>query len=364
MAKLQLARILQQLADAHGGHVALSNDIKSVDKRGPHPKTVRKICEGANYRLSEGNLQAIHRFLCRENQPGLDAVRIFEPEGLLWSLVEKEHVTFYLPPMVQPVPEGDGGYREYLSSWDFRAFCSISDSINDLGAHVHVDFQSEPPCPPDTPLGTIEWAKLLDADDRAYCAVGSPLVSGLSGYMLGKMFNVDDPFSPASPMGPRLPFFFSWYPKDKASARGPYPNAFALSPEYLATASEDLRQAIREKRAQAFCVDNEVLEVWLEREPHDQYGVVVAQRREGGAIWSVVAGLSGPSTFACAEALPQIKRALPDCREDEVSEVLYAVVKSVVGKDAARQFGDTRKPGPPDLVATPKLWSARGGKWR
>jgi hypothetical protein len=69
--------------------------------------------------------------------------------------------------------------------------------------------------------------------------------------------------------------------------------------------SDTLVQAINDKRAQAFVFDKppiEVFELWLERQSHEQYGVIVAQRR-GRAIWLVVAGLSGPGTFACAEIL-------------------------------------------------------------
>lgn len=264
--------------------------------------------------------------------------------------------------MAQQVPKGKGDYREYMSWWDFHAFSSIVESINKLGSYIHVDIQSEPPQPPTTDLATIDWDKLLEADDRTYCAVGSPLVSGLSGYMLGKMFNVKQPFAPPPRGGPRLPFYFVWYPRDDSSDRGPYPNAFALCTDDLRepgpSASNELLQAIDDKQAQAFVFGNKVFEVWLEQEPHDQYGVVIAQRRAPGAIWAVVAGLSGPGTFACADILPEIKLAVPDCAEREVEPVTYAIVRSVIGKDTDKQFGDARKVLQREFVAPmPERWA-------
>jgi hypothetical protein len=362
VAKLQLTKVLQKFANQMGGPDKLARAIKLAHNGGPDKRTLERFLAEETV-LGLDHLDSVHAFL-RGHGLGLDTVRVFEPETLLQSLVESGRMTFYLAPIVQKVEELDGSYREYVSIWDFRAFCCIADAVNEQPTRVHIDFQTEPPRPPEADLGKIDWGKLLEADGRTYCAVGSPLVSGLSSYMLGKMFSVTDPFSPP-PRGARpMPFYFSWYPRDEPPPRGreSYPSAFALTASELKlllgeAVSDELIQGIDRKHAQAFVHNGRALEVWLDRTPHNQYGVVVAQRRETGATWLVIAGLSGPGTYACAEILSQINLALPDCLDGECSPVVYAVVQSVVETDPNKEFVDARQSRYPSFVdLTPVVW--------
>ena len=234
-----------------------------------------------------------------------------------------------------------------------------------MGVHVASDFQTEPPQPPQAELGSVPWESFLTSGRRTYCAIGSPLVCGLASYMLGKMFGVDYPFRPPPAIYSAVsPFYFCWYPKDDAAARQRYPSAFAANAADLESSplnvSDELVKAIQERKAQAFVFDRHAHEVWLEENPHDQFGVIVAQRRGPQSIWVVIAGLSGPGTYACAKCLHQIKLSLPDYIEGQASPVVVAAVKSkvrsVIETDIQDQYRDVREPFDEQFIAPPSFW--------
>ena len=60
------------------------------------------------------------------------------------------------------------------------------------------------------------------------------------------------------------------------------------------------------------------------------YGVIAAQRRPEGQIWVVIAGLTGPGTYAAATCLNAVEAPLPNAEDPHRGQVLWAVVEATV----------------------------------
>ena len=54
----------------------------------------------------------------------------------------------------------------------------------------------------------------------------------------------------------------------------------------------------------------------------------MAQRRAGGQIWLLVAGLTGPATYAAAKWVHRMPAGIDDRRPGQASRVYWNIVKS------------------------------------
>lgn len=352
MAKLQVARVLAELRRDFPNFKSMSAAINSAVKKlsaagkAPDFRKLESIINGETAPNLE-HWKAIEAFLRTKGHLGLESIRVFEPESLLRSVVECGRVTFYLPSIVQEIVGAKGARREYISNWDLRAFYSITDDVNEIWPQVRIEVKAVPPLPEDKHPKDVEWNHYVMERDVTYCSIGSPLVNPLSGYLLGKIFNVKEPFLPRPHHGPPIPFCFSWYPRDGDSGRRSYESAFAEGPDDLTNerdVSSELVEEIRNKNAQAFRFRNELFVARVKQEEHEQFGIVAAQKREGGETYLVVCGLSGPSTLACAEMVPQIKRSIPDLENGNVSRIIFEAIRCKVHEVADKAYGDLREP--------------------
>jgi hypothetical protein len=362
MPRLRISQVLSELAE-RTSRAKLLKEIENANG-GQKSITARKlgaIIRGNVQTVSMSDLEAIDRFL-RPLGQGLADRPLFDEDCLMRDLARTGEVTFFVPTRVVD-------HRDYTSVWDVRAFGAIAENMKlrwpttqiKLREEVNRDFSRSPE--------GRDWSQLLHGAGTSYCCLGSPLATLLAEYMLSCMFGVT-PFKTASAPDQPLPFYFVWYPPpaDEANDRR-IPIRFAVTADDLDatdgySVKKDLPQAIRARHAQAFIVGEKVYEVRLDQHEHKDYAVVVAQRREKGEIWVVIAGLSGPGTFAAASELVKTSQtsdeliSVPESKPGEVSAPVFAVVESVVKEDSSKTFGDNRIATDAMIVAGPEVWTS------
>ena len=63
--------------------------------------------------------------------------------------------------------------------------------------------------------------------------------------------------------------------------------------------------------------------------------MICAQRRPGGQIWLLFAGLTGPATLAAAQAVEDVRATIPRCEPGECSPVIWAPIEATVRRETA-----------------------------
>jgi len=354
MAKLRLAKILEEHKRRCGSLARLSDEITEANdgQRSIEKRKLNSIIKSKAKSLTLADIEALDVFLTRFGQ-SLARLPLLDTNGIVQALVEKGKVDIFVPTRVLE-------RRDYTSVWDVRALSGIVESINRRWPTTRIGLQEEAErsaacAPPDE-----DWAKLVDDLEASCCCLGSPLVFGLAEYMLAEMFGVQ-PFVPLPKIHPKLPFHFVWYADPDKSKRKNRQSHFALTAKDL-TAGEltlpaaDLPQAISERKAQAFLVGETIYPVQLDQPKRKDYGVVVAQRRERGQIWVVIAGLSGPGTYAAARLLDELTVTLPGSELGEVAPPVFAVVESAVRMNSSKTSGDVREVVDQRILVEPQVW--------
>jgi hypothetical protein len=376
MPKLRLAAILQRLALAAGdrlpthkkatscpqlaARIAAANNISAGQRPPIDGRTLANLIYDKNYSLSKKNLEPLHNYLRAEGYD-LAQLPIFAAEGLLHSLVEKQHLSFLLSTRSFP---GEPMRRGYMSDWDVRAMGSVMDAISSRWKEVRVGIQQEPMRSAHSPSGNRSSRQSNDNPSR--CIIGSPLVSAQAESELSAMFHVPPFERPARNSHNQLPFYFVWHPpKDQTAQPTVIASAFSLEAQDLSKSMypdmpEELPARIADRRAQAFVVGHDIYEVRLDAPIRKEYGIAAAQRRPNNEIVLVIAGLSGPSTFSVAEQLAEINLAVPDCPQHEASSTIYAVVEATIKVNEDAQAGDNREVTSSRILVPPAEWSHAG----
>jgi hypothetical protein len=170
--------------------------------------------------------------------------------------------------------------------------------------------------------------------------------------MLACIFGMErESFRPAGQHATHAPFYFVWPPKKQVTS------CFAL--DCGAIDDRALRHEVQTGKAWAFTWAGSLGVLRWNANPLDDYGVIVAQRRRrNNQLWLVLAGLSGPGTFAAARSLlNEVEWHTP--RVPEEPEALYAIVRASVRiEDAPEPSGDRRVIEHHSLIVGPEYWSA------
>lgn len=330
---------------------AANGGTGSIDHR-----KLNAIITGKAKSLSISDLEAINNFLGQFGE-GLADVPILDADTITRALVERGRVMVFVACRM----DGD---RDYTSVWDVRGFSSIVENVNLRWPGTKAVLKAEQSLPILADSRKDEdWARLLDNTDGSSCCLGAPLAFGLAEYMLASTFRVPA-FKPAPRIQKvRLPFQFVWFPDPSGETQADrIPSHFALSADDLEEGDlelpdKDLPTAIRARDAQAFLAAGTVYPVRLTEPERKDYGVIVAQRREKGQVWVVVAGLSGPGTLAAAKMLGEIPAVLPESSVGKVSDPVYAVIESAVRLNRDRTRGDPRELVDQRLLLGPKVWN-------
>ncbi len=173
--------------------------------------------------------------------------------------------------------------------------------------------------------------------------------------MLARMFGIPafDPHVAELPSDARSrpPFFYVWAP-DRARD---LPSSFAQRSDAFPELAPTGRCPQYGKGA--LLEGTGLRPVHWDEDQWEEFGTIVIQRRRTSQYWVCLAGLSGPSTLACADYLPGLAATLPQGKPGQHSPVLWAVVKAPVLRHEGG-VGDTRElsEGDWDLVSGPHLW--------
>jgi len=144
------------------------------------------------------------------------------------------------------------------------------------------------------------------------------------------------PFQDSAEAKSHIPFHFSWCP----DLDHVFPSAFRYTAEELARHDVDAARLVAERKSSALEVCGTVFpDHHKQRGTLESYGVCVAQRRKSGQIWLVLAGVTGPATYAAARLasrLPLDQRLL---HSQQSSPVHWAAVRATLQRDRDRAFG-------------------------
>lgn len=327
--KLRMAKALADQKEKLGSFVKLEEDIQRASEIKVDRRKLKHIVKGDNVSLSLKELVGLDAYLSRLGQ-GLAETPLFEVPQILRGFVDRGSVLFFLGSF-----PGSESQRADLSLWDVRAMMALQEGINDTRPETRVDmkdveFSREMP----NPDPRISRPELFDRK-RSVCCFGSPRACWAAELMLAEMFNVNAFDRP----NPTLPLHFVWARKLMNAGR---PSTFALP----LSALKKVDPHFSSKDERALIVDGQPFVARLTKaKKWKDYGVIVAQRRETGQAFVVIAGLSAPATYATALAfLNQRTGTLPMAPGKGAHGPIRLAVIEVTIRDArGKAKGDMRE---------------------
>ena len=337
VAELRLAKTLGERLFKEGSYTALAQAISEAnglrtDENGNRPKDavdrrkLKNIVDGDEKLVfSVGELRALDRYLERYGH-GLAYTPLFAKPDLLQSLADSGDVTFLLGSK----PERDN-FRVNFSHWDVLAMGEIQRSVNAFAPHVYFDIR-EVRLQPDLD-GTLrsidesECSQLLSDDGPSVVSLASSRANPASDLMLSEMFGratfADVPMDEKR----SLPFHLVW----PSTQNYIVPSCFHLSDCDLGRYDRSAAEIVRNERAAALVVGEEVWVDGLTRKGYGStYGICVAQRRRRGQVWMVLAGLTGPATYATARLVKQMGTGLQGDELGGHSPVYYTPIRGKI----------------------------------
>ena len=333
--KLRMAGVLAYQKKKLGSFVKLEGDIFAASEIKVDRRKLKKIVDGGNVSLGLQELVGLDAYLSRLGE-GLAETPLLEVPQILRGFVDRGSVLFFLGSF-----PGSESQRADLSLWDVRAMMAIQEGINDTRPETRVDMKDvefSPELP--NPNPRISRPELFD-EKRAVCCLGSPRACWAAELMLAEMFGV-----PAFALpNPALPLHFVWAKKLQNARRAstftlPYPELAKVDPQF---SSADERALIIDGRPYV----NRRMKGKLWRE----YGVIVAQRRETGQAFVVMAGLSAAATYATALSfLNQRTGTLPMARDKGHGPIRLALIEAVVRDPPVRAKSDMRTVEKTDVI--------------
>lgn len=327
----------------------------SVDRR-----TLKKLVESPEQSsISFKMLKALEVYFASKGM-SLKGVPIFTKPYLIESLVEQKRLTFFMGSKPRA-----GAQRNDISRWDTRSLARLISRVSGFEMHMDYDIEDvllETPMDEQAAART-DWYKMLDDSTRSLVAIGSPKACHASEVMLARMLGVEPFGSALGKNGGRLrvPFAFVWH----RMPPGRFRSSFYLAHRELKTIGSgievvdaDGRKRMAEKKASAliFNIDRcRAALVPVGKTEWDAYGMIVAQRRAGGNVWVVLAGITGPATYAAAELLECIRSELPR-QEPNGGLVLIQPIAVTIKIDRDCKVGDNREVKNLRLMGEALLW--------
>jgi hypothetical protein len=361
--ELRLAKILGERLIKEGSYTALAQAISAAngirtDEDGKRPKDavdrrkLKNIVDSDDkLTFSVGELRALDHYLERYGH-GLAYSPLFAKPDLLQSLAELGDVTFLLGSK----PEQDN-FRVNFSHWDVLAMGEIQRSVNAFAPHVYFDIREVRMQPDvDGALRSVdesECSQLLADDGPSVVSLASSRANPASDLMLSEMCG-RKPFADV-PLDQKrsLPFHFVW----PSTQDYVIPSCFHLSDCDVERYDEHAAEVVRNEKAAALVAGEEVWVDELTRKGYGlTYGICVAQRRRRGQVWMVLAGLTGPATYAAAQLVKKMGTGFRGADYGGTSTVYYTLIRGIVD------------PGPPDrppvltgqeIVQDIRVWSER-----
>lgn len=362
----RLARVLQEFREKEGGDVALARAISAANGidlvKEPNRKPIidrRKLKRIADSDpdlvLSLRELRALDRYL-EQFDEGLAQKPLFVKPDILSSLAAAEKdVVFILGSRPEP-----NGLRFNVSHWDVMAMADIQYSLYGL-SQVRCKIQdmllSETVAGARGVLRRKEWSDMLGEKGPSIVCFGSTKSVHACNSMLATMFSV--PLFESAKLNPqvRLPVRYAWPPPPKHLTL--LPSHFNVSPEELAKIDPGAARAVQKQDSALLLEDEAYVDELLRRGNGQTYGAVFAQRRRRGQIWVVVAGLTGPATYAAGLMVKKIATRLLEEKPGRDSPVYWAVIGASVHKTRNVSSGSSYEVDEGEILTGPHKWPVK-----
>ncbi len=337
---LRLAALLRRDYDRVGSYLAMEKAITKLTQTIVDRRKLQQIVDHTSVAITFAQLEALDRYLSEHYRAPL--ATLFECPNALGSLVARGQVRILLGSQ----PRRDER-RIDLSRWDTRAMHEVFVGINKISGSVRLDVVDgvyTPPAKAETcaELGMRQgWGDAFTDDGPSLIGIGSPRANLAAEVMLADMFGVRPFCRPEEP----LPFGFVWSPvKGKQQS-----SAFAA-----AAPDSQLAKAVAAGKKWALLIRGRPhpLDLFVPRST--TYGVLAVQRRRGGQVWMVLAGLSGPGTYAAAQFVGDAKLRVPASVGGEHSSVCWMTVRAEV--EARATPGDDREVVRVESLTPSEVW--------
>jgi hypothetical protein len=301
--------------------------------------------------LSLEELCALDRYLEPFGE-GLAYNPFFERASVLQAIADaRKPVTFLLGS--KPTPDLE---RLSLDHWDVNALAEVQRGVNNFAPGVLFDIRDvllhDDLAAARQSVQGGAWASLVRDDGPSLVCLGSGRACHAAELLLARMFGTT-PFHHAAATKPALPFHFTW-PEGLDHL---FPSAFRYTADELEGLDREAARAVRKEQASALESGGRVhLDRLKLKQKGESYGVCVAQRRPRGQIWLVLAGVTGPATYAAARLVDRMAFRL-NAPPGESSPVFWAPVRARVQPDLDR-VGRFLKVEEQELLSGPFAWGA------
>lgn len=344
--KLRFASVLKTQLQVLGSYTKLEDAIRNAVKLDPghlidakgrvrsvDRRKLKAIVEGhKRFSLTLDELLALDKYL----EPlghGLAYNPILLKPDLMDRLAQSGKTTFLLGSK----PDAADPFRINISHWDFLGFNSIQEKV--LGASdksVLIDIREVRMPRKEDKVNNKSRAEeylrnekamlAFDEDGPSVVCLASSRSNLMAEIMLCLMFGRDG-FTSTPPAGlPELPFQFVW------SGRSDYvfPSQFNLGPHKAGEEDPKFGEALVERGVSGLRVNRKFKVDELTDKDESEgytYAVCAAQRRANKQVWLLVAGLTGPATYAASRWVHNMATKFDDATPGQPSKVYWSVVR-------------------------------------
>jgi hypothetical protein len=197
------------------------------------------------------------------------------------------------------------------------------------------------------------WTGLLEDHGPSLVCLGSSRTSPATEIMLCRMFGCPQYVNAPRGQKRRLPFHFAWC----LDLPFVFPSHFHLPSAEVAERDPDAADLIDLGNASALVTEENVF-VDTVHQAHrgDTYGVCVAQRRKGGQVWLILAGITGAATYVAAKLAKNLATRLHEQEHGQESDVYWAVVRAGVEQASNLPLTDVRNIGEEAIASGLHAW--------
>jgi hypothetical protein len=336
---LRLASVLKERAKREGSYAKLEDAIKSAIKIGESERAsltggprrvdrrkLKQIVENdGKLVLSIGELRALDRYL-EPHGHGLAYHPLFEKPEALRKIAETGRVAFLLGSRTDPIEP----LRVNLSRWDLLSLNRIQSGLLGFSQNVELEIR-EVRMQPDLAKARLvlddkSLTSMFEDGGPSLVVLGSSVGNQMAEWMLCKMAGVNPFPEDQRSNRPQLPFYFVWWEKR------PYVlnSYFHLYGEDALREHSEAGEAVLKNHAACFKSRKgyRIDELSYDKEGGNTFALCAIQRREHGKIWLLVAGLTGPATYAAAKWVNVMAADLQVRRESGASPVYWSLLRA------------------------------------
>lgn len=291
--------------------------------------------ERPNVPMTRYEYELLDSYLLRRDGSGLAEIPIFRrQENLFTTLSGTSKVSFFVG-----VRSVEALNTDVIARWDVSALNAMKDRIS-----TNVETESFEVITRDTvrSMKSREWQNLRkQATGTVVVSIGSPIASASSEYLLADMFGFVPYREPQSPS----PIRFIHSGNETSSA-------FTQHPRDV--------DGLQEVEA-ALLINGEP---YVSSNSGAEFGIIAGRRTGTDQAAFVVAGNSGPGTYAAAEffASGQVSAPLPDYESEGPQPVVLAVVSTRIHTAATNRRIDNRTTENTRLAAAPLVFRYKGSQ--